>query len=73
MKIKRKGSSRLNRSVHGNIILLVFVSIFAVLMLLPLIYSVSSSLKPLNELWIFRRALSWKTPHGKITRICFPC
>ena len=53
MKIKRKGSSRLNRSVHGNIILLVFVSIFAVLMLLPLIYSVSSSLKPLNELWYF--------------------
>ena len=37
---------RWNRSVGGNICVFAFIGIFAALMVLPLIYAISSSLKP---------------------------
>lgn len=50
MTINRKNVSR---SLAGDIVLFLFLSIVAVVMLLPLIYAVSTSLKPNNELWLF--------------------
>ena len=49
----KKSQRRWNRSVGGNICVFAFIGIFAVLMVLPLVYAISSSLKPLNEMWYF--------------------
>ena len=43
----------LNRSPGGNIAILFFLALVGVLMALPLVYSVSSALKPLDELWMY--------------------
>jgi ABC-type glycerol-3-phosphate transport system permease component len=41
------------RSVGGDIVLLIFLSLMGLLMIVPFIYTVSTSLKPANELWLF--------------------
>ena len=46
-------NGKLNRSSFGNGVILFFLFIFALLMSLPLVYSVSTSLKPFDELWVF--------------------
>ena len=43
----------LNRSPGGNIAILFFLALVGVFMALPLGYSVSSALKPLDELWMY--------------------
>lgn len=44
---------RLNRSLGGNILIFLFMLVCAVIMALPLVYSISSALKPLDELWMY--------------------
>lgn len=44
---------KVNRSVGGNIVLVLILGTAALFMALPLYYTVIQSLKPLNELWIF--------------------
>lgn len=55
MKLKGKISSYnlKNRSLGGSAGTLIFLLLSSVFMVLPLIYTVSSSLKPLNELWVY--------------------
>ena len=49
-KIKRRS---FNRSVGGDIGINVMLFIFGAFMFLPMVYAVSQSLKPLDELWMF--------------------
>lgn len=49
-KIKRRS---FNRSVGGDIGINLMLIIFGAFMFLPMIYAVSQSLKPLDELWMF--------------------
>ncbi len=44
---------RLNRSAGGDAGIFVFLAIFGVVMIFPMVYAVSQSLKPLDELWRF--------------------
>jgi ABC-type glycerol-3-phosphate transport system permease component len=44
---------RLNRSAGGNIAINILLCLMGVFMVLPMVYAVSNSLKPLNELWIY--------------------
>ncbi len=44
---------RLNRSLGGNVLIALFLAVLGLFMALPMIYAVCSSLKPLDELWIF--------------------
>ena len=44
---------KLNRSLGGSVVLFLIIGVFAFFMMIPLIYAISNSLKPLNELWIF--------------------
>lgn len=44
---------RVSRSRAGNIVMIVFLAAFSGIMLLPLIFAVSMSLKPPGELWRF--------------------
>ena len=47
------GKRRVSRSLGGDIVLVLFLLLIAAVMLLPLVYAVSTSLKPNNELWLF--------------------
>ena len=49
----KQSTTRVNRSLGGDIGLFLVLMIFGSLMVLPMIYAVISSLKPLDELWIF--------------------
>ena len=49
-KIKRRS---FNRSVGGDLGINIILFIFGAFMFLPMIYAVSQSLKPLDELWMF--------------------
>ncbi len=50
VKVKKR---MLNRSRKGNAAIFVLLSLMGIFMILPMVYSVSSALKPLNELWYF--------------------
>lgn len=52
MKVKKR-RHRLNRSLGGDIAINTFLIIFGLFMALPMVYSISSSLKPLDELWVY--------------------
>ena len=51
--LRRYRKVRLNRSRGGNLLIFLFLCVFGFFMALPLVYAVSSSLKPLSELWIY--------------------
>ena len=53
LHMSKRSGVRWNRSVGGNIFVFAFIGIFAFLMVLPLVYAITSSLKPLNEMWYF--------------------
>lgn len=52
MKLKIKKRS-FNRSVGGDLGINVILILFGAFMFLPMIYAISQSLKPLDELWMF--------------------
>lgn len=52
MKI-RLFKTGVNRSVGGNIVLWLFMLLFSLTMVLPLVYAVSSALKPMDEFFVF--------------------
>ena len=57
MKFKIKKRS-FNRSVGGDVGINIILIIFGAFMFLPMVYAISQSLKPLDELWMCRiRAL----------------
>lgn len=49
----RKHQVVLNRSVGGDTGIFVFLAIMGVFMVLPMVYVIMQSLKPLDELWMF--------------------
>ena len=55
VKTKRKHHKklRLNRSAGGNIAINVMLCFMGAFMVLPMVYAISNSLKPLSELWIY--------------------
>ena len=51
-----------NRSVWGDIFLYLFLAFVALVMAFPIIYAVSSALKPLDELFKFPPTILAKNP-----------
>lgn len=56
---------RLNRSAGGDAGIFVFLSLFGIIMVFPMIYAVSQSLKPLDELWRFPPTVFVERPTSK--------
>lgn len=52
-KIRHKRMSRLSRSKGGDFAMVVFLTVFTLIMMIPIIFSVSMSLKPSSEFWKF--------------------
>lgn len=44
---------RVARSIGGDIVLVLFMILVGIVMMLPFIYTISTALKPANELWLF--------------------
>ena len=53
-----------NRSIAGDIFLYLFLMLTAVVMVLPLVFAVSSALKPLDELFMFPPKFFAQNPTG---------
>ena len=53
-----------NRSIAGDIFLYLFLALVAVVMVLPLVFAVSSALKPLDELFMFPPKFLAQNPTG---------
>ena len=70
---KNKGDKpkRLNRSAGGDAGIFFFLALFGVIMLLPMVYAVSRSLKPLDELWAFPPRIFVEKPTFKNYRDLF--
>ena len=56
---------RVSRSKGGDVVLLLFLLLVGALMLLPMVYAVSSSVKPNSELWLFPPRFFAKHPTGR--------
>lgn len=71
--LKNKGDKpkRLNRSAGGDAGIFVFLALFGVVMLFPMVYAVSQSLKPLDELWQFPPRVFVERPTFKNYRDLF--
>ena len=50
-KIKLRRSA--NRSYGGDVIIGIILAFFCLIMVLPMVYALSSALKPLDEIWMF--------------------
>lgn len=64
MKFKIKKRS-FNRSVGGDLGINIILILFGAFMFLPMVYAVSQSLKPLDELWMFPPRFFVKNPNFK--------
>ena len=64
-KKKKILKSRVNRSIGGDILMVLFLLVSGVIMAFPMIYAISNSLKPLHELWLFPPNLFVRNPTGE--------
>lgn len=55
-------TERVSRSKYGNAAMFIFIAIFAVFSLIPLVLSIGMSLKPINELFVFPPTLFPRNP-----------
>ena len=53
LKKSKPKELKLNRSTGGNFVIFFFLALVGIFMVLPLVYAISSSLKPLSELWVY--------------------
>lgn len=61
----RKHKVVLNRSAGGDTGIFFFLAIMGIIMVLPMIYTIMQSLKPLDELWYFPPKFYVMNPTGK--------
>lgn len=66
-----KRTKQLNRSVAGNVGVVIILSICGAFMLLPMIYSVCQALKPMDELFVFPPRFFVRNPTLKSFRDLF--
>lgn len=54
LKLKRKPRElRINRSKSGDITIFILIILYGIFLVLPLVYALSNSLKPMSELWAY--------------------
>ena len=66
-RAQKKGDKpkRLNRSAGGDAGIFFFLALFGVIMIFPMVYAISQSLKPLDELWRFPPRVFVENPTAK--------
>ncbi|MCM1027933.1 MAG: carbohydrate ABC transporter permease, partial [Roseburia sp.] len=61
-KLKQRKLKRRNRSLGGDIVLIIVLGLFGLFSLFPLVYTVVSAFKPLSEIFIFPPRLTVDNP-----------
>ena len=64
--VRRK---KVNRSLAGNILMLLFLLLCAIFSVLPMIYSVVTAFKPFDELWRYPPSLVWVDNPTTVKRV----
>lgn len=59
---RREKEKKINRSTGGNIVLVVFLCVFAIFSILPIVLTWLQSFKPLNELFVYPPKLYVRNP-----------
>lgn len=62
LRFRRKTEKKINRSTGGNIVLVVFLCVFAIFSILPILLTWMQSFKPLNELFVYPPKLYVRNP-----------
>ncbi len=62
MKIDKRKLRKGGRSLGGQIAVLIFLGVMGFVMAMPMIYAISTSLKPLSEIWVFPPRFLVKNP-----------
>lgn len=62
MKIGKRKLRKGGRSLGGQIAVLIFLGVIGFVMAMPMIYAISTSLKPLSEIWVFPPKFLVKNP-----------
>lgn len=62
MKVGKRKLRKGGRSIGGQIAVLIFLSVIGFVMAMPMIYAISTSLKPLSEIWVFPPRFLVKNP-----------
>ena len=65
---KEKFKRSLNRSLKGDIGIFILLAIAGAAMVIPLVFAIGQSLKPLEEFWVSRPDFSPSTRHLKTSR-----
>ncbi len=52
-RIREAKSARINRSIGGTVVIFLFLALASIFMLLPIVYTVVTSLKPMNEIFLY--------------------
>lgn len=69
--LKRKKLRRSNRSIGGDVLILVFLLVMALFMAVPLIYAIVTAFKPLDEIYAFPPKLYVVRPTAENFRVLF--
>ena len=70
-KKPQKRTKQLNRSVAGNVGVIIVLTFFGAFMMLPMIYSICQALKPMDELFVFPPRFFVRNPTLKSFRDLF--
>ncbi len=62
VRMRSKKKKRINRSLRGDIALFVFLALFGILSILPLVLTVSNAFKPLDEIFLYPPRFFVKNP-----------
>ena len=63
--MKLKLHKRVNRSLFGDVGILVFLLAFGIFMSLPLVYAINNAFKPFDELFMFPPKFFVRNPTGE--------
>lgn len=62
----KTSKKRLNRKIGGDIAIFIFLALVGAFMLLPFVYSIVQSIKPMSEILFFPRVFLFEIPLWKI-------
>lgn len=55
---------QINRSIWGNILVFLFLLLFGIFFVFPIVYAIITAFKPLNEIFIFPPRFLCGIPHS---------
>ena len=64
-RIREAKAMMINRSIGGNIVIFLFLALASIFMLLPIVYTVVTAFKPMNEIFLYPPRFWVKKSHHR--------